>query len=910
MKHLTFYFRYAFRNIQRGGRWTALAILCIAAGVATVVALRSLGLAISDSLVENVRVDNKGDVRLVKDNDNGPNFALFTPAEDQIFFSEEELQALEAYVQERGGLMTAYSTGGSVQLTDISQGAFGIALPITTYLIDPATYPPNYDINTIDPPGQPLDEVFTGGPEIVISENLAESEDLEIGDPVRISRTEQAFTVVGIVALENEASIRNPFNGFFGFAYMPLAAAREFIDPALGVNNVAIAFDEPLTEENYNAVLRDLRQRATRTTRTVETDTALDLLERNAVISQILGDFIVVLGLGALLIGGVGIMNTMLVLVRRRTNEIAALKTFGLKGGQVGWLFLAEGLLLGIIGSVIGAVVGVLLGGVVNQFGEQFLQQSLTWRVYPEALLYGFALGMVTTIIFGLAPILTALQIRPAIILRPNDSNKAPRLGIFQSIGLMLVVTLLIGLVVGQIVSPSFGLVSSFNATTPYLAGIIGVAATLLFLGLLVLILWVIVWLVGKLPSFGNVDLRLALRNLSTNRLRTATTLLALSAGMFALSSITFVGEGVRELLNIQLSRSFGGNVLVFSPASFTPGLQNLTGNAIEGALEDVEGVNGFTVLGTYEATLIGVDDRAIQGGSFRDVDFDEVNFGDQAAFAPFIWSTFTVWDSTNPDIYDTVLNISKGRNLTPEDEGRLVMVGPEDTAAFLGAGVGSILRYEINGEILEYELVGLFQSDFAGFSNGGPVVPPGSVGGLSSRFNLYSADVEPEFTGQAVAELSAIRVPPVFALDIRFIDTLISRLIEQFAALPTIVGLLSLLAAAVIMANTVALATLERRRQIGILKSVGLKSWRVLGVMLIESTIIGLLSAVLGIGLSWFGISLFAELSGTFIPLPRSSQIVALALTVASVLIAWGSTFLSANVAVRERVMNVLRYE
>ena len=60
------------------------------------------------------------------------------------------------------------------------------------------------------------------------------------------------------------------------------------------------------------------------------------------------------------------------------------------------------------------------------------------------------------------------------------------------------------------------------------------------------------------------VTWRLALRNLSTNRLRTAITLLALSAGMFALSSITFVGEGTRELLNLQLSRTFGGNVLVF----------------------------------------------------------------------------------------------------------------------------------------------------------------------------------------------------------------------------------------------------------------------------------------------------------------------------------------------------------
>jgi len=316
------------------------------------------------------------------------------------------------------------------------------------------------------------------------------------------------------------------------------------------------------------------------------------------------------------------------------------------------------------------------------------------------------------------------------------------------------------------------------------------------------------------------------------------------------------------------------------------------------------------TALRTYQLDLVGIDDREIEGGSFEDMDFDEVEFGDTEAFAPFIWSSLTVWDSREPGIYDTVLNVSAGRNLTEADRGQMVMLAPMDSAATLGAGIGSIVRYSAGNNILEYEIVGLYQMDFAGFSNGGPVVPPDSVGSMSPRFSLYSADVETEYTGQAVAELSAVSLPPIFALDIRFIDTLVGRFIDQFAALPTIVGLLSLFAAAVIMANTVALATLERRRQIGILKSIGLKSRRVLTIMLLESTIIGLLSAMLGVGLSWFGISFFADLTGTFIPLPRSSQIVAIALTVASVLIAWGSTFLSANVAVRERVMNVLRYE
>jgi putative ABC transport system permease protein len=150
-----------------------------------------------------------------------------------------------------------------------------------------------------------------------------------------------------------------------------------------------------------------------------------------------------------------------------------------------------------------------------------------------------------------------------------------------------------------------------------------------------------------------------------------------------------------------------------------------------------------------------------------------------------------------------------------------------------------------------------------------------------------------------------------VFALDITFIDGLLKRLIDQFAAIPTVVGLLSLLAAAVAMANTVSLQTLERRRQIGVLKAVGLKGRRVLLVMLLENTLIGLLGGLIGIGVSALMVSLMTALgSGDAIPVPREAAPVAIALVVASVLIAWTATFLSARVAIRERVANVLRYE
>ena len=86
------------------------------------------------------------------------------------------------------------------------------------------------------------------------------------------------------------------------------------------------------------------------------------------------------MGLGALLVGGVGIMNTMLVLVRRRTSEVAAIKTFGLRGRQVAALFFTEALMLGIIGSLLGVIVGIGLSVIVNEYGAVALRQPLIWK--------------------------------------------------------------------------------------------------------------------------------------------------------------------------------------------------------------------------------------------------------------------------------------------------------------------------------------------------------------------------------------------------------------------------------------------------------------------------------------------------------------------------------------------------
>lgn len=83
-------------------------------------------------------------------------------------------------------------------------------------------------------------------------------------------------------------------------------------------------------------------------------------------------------------------------------------------------MFLAESFWIGLFGSLVGGVAGVALSAVANRFGADFIQQPLIFRIYPEAIVFGAALGLVVSMVFGLLPVLSAAKVRPAVILRPD----------------------------------------------------------------------------------------------------------------------------------------------------------------------------------------------------------------------------------------------------------------------------------------------------------------------------------------------------------------------------------------------------------------------------------------------------------------------------------------------------------
>ena len=149
----------------------------------------------------------------------------------------------------------------------------------------------------------------------------------------------------------------------------------------------------------------------------VTTQTNLDILNAQKTNLTGITTFLAVTGLIALLISGVCILNTMQVLLSRRKNEIAMLKTVGYHRKDLFLLFGLEAGLLGLIGGVIGSAaaigVSILVRGLMENVGV-----NITFTLDPWMIGRGVLTGFATALIFGLLPIVQAANVHPLNVLR------------------------------------------------------------------------------------------------------------------------------------------------------------------------------------------------------------------------------------------------------------------------------------------------------------------------------------------------------------------------------------------------------------------------------------------------------------------------------------------------------------
>jgi putative ABC transport system permease protein len=251
-----------------------------------------------------------------------------------------------------------------------------------------------------------------------IVERLFGAKDADVvGRSIRIN--DRVFTVIGVLT-ERSSS-------FFGdeneVIFIPLTTAQTRLDRARtkdGSYRVDVLHVQAASEDAMDAATREIEtylNAAHNIEFAGEQDFTIinqaDLLESLGRITGVLTVFLAMIAGISLLVGGIGIMNIMLVSVTERTREIGLRKAVGARGQDILLQFLIESLAL----SIIGGMIGVSLGWLATLIGNALIPQ-LTLQVTPDAVLLATAVSSFVGIFFGLYPASRAARMRPIDALR------------------------------------------------------------------------------------------------------------------------------------------------------------------------------------------------------------------------------------------------------------------------------------------------------------------------------------------------------------------------------------------------------------------------------------------------------------------------------------------------------------
>ncbi|MGH8962564.1 MAG: ABC transporter permease [Jatrophihabitantaceae bacterium] len=649
--------------------------------------------------------------------------------------------------------------------------------------------------------------------QVVINQGAAKKGHLHTGDHAKIvlpNAATQDVTISGIYHTDTETG------GYIGVLFTEQQAMQLFTDgshlSALDIAGKSGVSEQTLTDRIAKVLPSTLEAK---TGTQVRDDGTQGVASALSFVNYILFGF----GFIALIVGTFIIYNTFSMLVAQRLRELALLRAIGADRKQIRRSVVLEAGIIGVIGSALG-----LAGGVGLAYGLHALLDALDLGLPSGGLvlsartvIVSMLLGTAVTLLSAYAPARRAARIAPVAAMREEFASASAG-SLRRRTWIGAAITSIGALAtVGGLASSSAGPAASLTGL-----GLVGVCAGAMLLSP-VLAGWIITPL-GRLIGrpFGSVG-RLARTNAVRNPRRTAATAFALTLGLVLVSGIAVVGASMKSSINHLFDENVTADYILTTQVELP-----VPAPAVAAAAK-AQGVGSITQLHDLEALLDGKHHSGT---------------GVDGPLAPVLR-----------------VNVQQG---TADVSGHSMAVSKAAAKSNHWKLGSSVVLSRPGGASITETVSGIYKDD----SLLGPWMVSGDVYRQLTPHNEWSDEVALVKAAPG-ADLGSLRsslqtaTDPFYVVKVQDRDQFKGSLASQVNGL---LGLLyGLLGLAIVIAilgiiNTLALSVVERRREIGMLRAVGMQRKQVRRTLYLESLLIAVFGAVLGLVLGVAYGSLFTR--------------------------------------------------
>lgn len=255
------------------------------------------------------------------------------------------------------------------------------------------------------------DDITERAKVVVIGSESAQ--DLVGNDPVGKTLTinQQQYTVIGVLKPADESGVGNPNKS----VYIPYTAAMDTFNTTAFSTMIAQASSEDTVDKAKAEITKTLLANHGITDPKLadfSVFTSKDLLSTISSITGILTSLLAGIAAISLVVGGIGIMNIMLVSVTERTREIGLRKAVGAKTSDILWQFMVEAVML----TITGGILGIGLGWLIGQGAKSAL--DITPVITMSSILLAVGVSTIVGLVFGIYPAARAARLNPIDALR------------------------------------------------------------------------------------------------------------------------------------------------------------------------------------------------------------------------------------------------------------------------------------------------------------------------------------------------------------------------------------------------------------------------------------------------------------------------------------------------------------